>query len=336
MSKTLKIILIVFGVIIVLLATCLIVFFVFIRSGDQKEKTSVNQSTPSESLNDATETTKSSDTTTIAPTTWQEVGPAVEGGYGDAEIVTLADGTYRMYYTTNPESGRTDIYSSTSTDGVTWTQESGIRKTASNFADIVKLADGTYRMYFQSGMVIKSATSTDGLTWTDELGTRIDKIETDFNLDGVAAPTTQILDDGSYVMVYRGTELKPYGTQKLPNKDTQVLFYATSTDGLTWTKKGLAVDTRNEIFKGLADGPEFVKWDDGTLRLYFWGYKGVYFSTFADEKFSDPQFTFSNSADSLVPFPQNPPGDPTLVKIKDQWFMYYGQFGKGIYYATLQ
>lgn len=335
MSKTFKIVLIVAGIIIVLVATCLIVFFVFYKSDNRTENVAIEKSVPINSLDDPTEATNSSNTT-IAPTTWQEVGSAIEGGYADAEVVTLADGTLRMYYTTNPESGRSDIYSSTSTDGVTWTQESGIRKPSSNFTDIVKLADGTYRMYFQSGMVIKSATSTDGLTWTDELGTRIDKIETGFNLDGVAAPTTQILDDGTYIMVYRGTELKPYGTQKLPNQNTQVLFYATSTDGLTWTKKGLSVDTRNETFKGLADGPEFVKWDDGTLRLYFWGYKGVYFSTFADEKFSDPQFTFSNSADSLVPFPQNPPGDPTLVKIKDQWFMYYGQFTKGIYYATLK
>jgi hypothetical protein len=38
----------------------------------------------------------------------------------------------------------------------------------------------------------------------------------------------------------------------------------------------------------------------------------------------------------MAPFPENPPGDPTLIEINDKWFMYYGQHTKGIYYATLE
>jgi len=35
-------------------------------------------------------------------------------------------------------------------------------------------------------------------------------------------------------------------------------------------------------------------------------------------------------------FPSSPPGDPTLGKVGDKWFMYYGQHTKGIFYASLE
>jgi len=56
--------------------------------------------------------------------------------------------------------------------------------------------------------------------------------------------------------------------------------------------------------------------------------------TYNQRTFSKAVFDFTNNKDSMAKFPPNPPGDPTLAKIKDKWFMYYGQHGKGIYYAT--
>ena len=84
------------------------------------------------------------------------------------------------------------------------------------------------------------------------------------------------------------------------------------------------------------DGPELVKWDDGSIRLFFWGYFGVYESTFENGNFSEPKFVYYGpNFDEKVLFPPSPPGDPTLVKIGDTWNMFYGYFQKGIYRATL-
>lgn len=270
---------------------------------------------------------------------WQEAGVAVSGKYADADVIELANGKFRLYYSVEPEvaGNNFELFSATSSDGITWQQESGTRKTMATFPDVIKLSDGRWRMYFQNAGVIKSAISTDGLTFTDEPGTRISKDETGYNLENVGAQTTTQLNDGSFVMAYRGTINTPYqGKDKVPNQNTQLYFYATSTDGLTFTKKGLALESRNDTLNGLTDGGEWVKWADGDLRLYFWTYTGVYHVTYAAGKFTaEPTFDFMNQKTSAMnKFPQDPPGDPTLAKIGNQWFMYYGQHTKGIYYAT--
>lgn len=260
---------------------------------------------------------------------WQEVGAALAGTYADADIVTLGDGTHRMYAATQPEvaGNKLEIYSATSKDGVTWTKEAGTRKTMATFPDIMKLDDGTYRMNYQNAGVIKSATSKDGLTFTDEAGTRVDKTtDTGIALDNVAAPSTLKLSDGTYLMVYRGSINEPYAAETVPNKTMGVVMYATSTDGKTWTKKGLAIDTRTDTtLKGWADGPELVEYDD-EIRVYFTNYSGIYYSVYKDGSFTKPQFSWQLSGGI-------PPGDPTLLKVGTQWYMYYGRHPEGIYYA---
>lgn len=278
---------------------------------------------------------------------WKEKGVAIAGNYADADVVDLGNGPstgsgrakYRMYYAIEPEvkGNNLEIYSSISVDGINWTKEDGIRKTMATFPDLVKLSDGSWRMYFQNAGVIKSAKSTDGLSWQDESGVRINTDETGYTISQVAAPTTMQLIEGSYLMVYSGTMNQLYQTsEKLPNSDTRLFFYATSSDGLNFTKQGLALDTRNDTLLGFADGPDLVNWDK-QIRLYFWSYKGVYHLTYTNGKFStEPTFDFTNNSDPKIKFPSNPPGDPTLIKIGDNWFMYYGQHTKGIYRGVLE
>ncbi len=267
---------------------------------------------------------------------WKEVGPVIKGEYADAEIVDLGGGKFRMYYSVEPEvkGNKLELYSSTSNDGINWTKDAGTRKEFATFPDVVKLSDGSFRLYYQNMGIIKSAKSTDGLIWNDEPGTRVSKNETGYNLDRVGAQTTTQLADGSYIMVYTGTENKPYSNEKLPNQTTSYLFYAVSSDGINFTKKGLAVDSRDDTLKGFIDGEEWVKWDDGGLRLYFWSYKGIFHLDYQGGKFSKPELDFSK--DPNLQFSPNPPSDPTLAKINGKWFMFYGQHTKGIYYATQQ
>lgn len=282
---------------------------------------------------------------------WQEIGAAISGQYADADVVDIGGGKYRMYYSAEPEASKNlEVYSATSADGTNWTKEEGIRKTMAVFPDVIKLPDGKWRMYFQNEMVIKSAISDDGLTFKDEPGVRIDKNESTeeppseagLNLSSVGAQSTTQLENGDYIMVYRGTINEPYQTQeKIPNSDTQLYFRATSKDGLNFTKQGIAIDSRNDTLYGLADGADWVNWDDGNLRVYFWSYKGVYHlvlenASTNNPKFSAPVFDFTNKTDSNAKFLPDPPSDPTLLNINGKWYMYYGQHGKGIYYATLK
>ena len=269
---------------------------------------------------------------------WKGGGVAIEGNFADAEVIEVEDGKYRIYYTIEPEvpGNKLEIYSATSTDGKNWTKDEGIRKTFATFPDVIKLDDSRFRMYFQNAGVIKSAVSNDGLNWTDEPGIRVDALNNSgLKLENVAATTTTILPDGSYLMVYRGQVNKKY-PEKTPNSSMQLLLYATSKDGLTFDKRGVALDSRtSKTLKGLTDGPEVVQWDNGEVRLYFWSYKGIYHVNFKDGNFTkEPVFDFTTSDNPLSEFPENPPGDPTLAKINGKWFMYYGQHTKGIYYVT--
>lgn len=313
-------------VLIVLLLIVIAVVAVFLL----KDKKHANKEAPV--------TTEPENSTTSAGTNkWKESGVAIAGKYADADVVDFGNSSYRMYYSAEPETPdfKSQVYTATSTDGVAWTAGVEIKQGAT-FPDVIKLPDNRWRMYYQSNQVIKSAISIDGLSFTDEPGIRVDKIETGLEIENVAASSTTILADGTYLMVYRGMINEPYSTtEKLPNQFTQLFFYATSSDGLTFVKKGVAVDSRNATLNGLADGADFVKWDNGELRVYFWSYGGVYYSIYKDNKFSEPLFDFSKSSNSNQKFSSNPPGDPTLMKINNVWYMYYGQHTLGIYYATL-
>ncbi|MFH1056341.1 MAG: hypothetical protein V1717_00900 [Candidatus Micrarchaeota archaeon] len=270
---------------------------------------------------------------------WQYGGIAIPGTYADANIVNVGNGVFRLYYSIEPEvpGNKLELYSATSTDGKTWVTEEGVRKDWATFPDVVKLSDGRFRLYFQNAGVIKSALSTDGLSWEDEQGVRIDASNSlGLVFENVAAPTV-VYSDGEYVMVYRGTINQKYPAD-VPNPNTQLFLYATSKDGLEFVKKGLALDSRNSQFNGLLDGPAWAEWDDGSLRLYFWSYAGIYHVVFENGVFSEAEFDYTTSENAASPakFPPNPPGDPTLAKIGGVWQLYYGIHTKGIHYATLR
>ena len=126
-----------------------------------------------------------------------------------------------------------------------------------------------------------------------------------------------ILTDGSYLMVYAGTINEPYtvGGAKVPNDYSRVLIWATSTDGLIWKKEGIALDARNPVLEGFADGPDLVYWDDGSIRLYFWGYRGIYYSVFQDGAFSESVLAIEPDNPQNLMYPPSPPGDPTLINV---------------------
>lgn len=261
------------------------------------------------------------------------------GAYADSDIVDLGNGQYRMYYAAESETSNFhgQIYSAVSSDGINWTPEDGERKSSMTFPDVIKLQDGRWRMYFQDhDHVIKSAVSGDGLNFTDEDGIRIDRGESGYTIDEIGGQGTMILSDGTYLMVYSGQDYEHSYSDKVPNNKTANFFYATSSDGLTWQKRGLAVDSNNSTLEGWVDGADLINFD-GQPRLYFWGYQGIYYANYTSSRFSKPVFTFSPSVfDPSRVYPLLGASDPTLLKINNKWFMYYGRHISGIYYTTLE
>lgn len=262
-------------------------------------------------------------------------------GYADADVISLGDGKYRMYFGDVPSSKGFvhGIFSAISSDGKSWSKEDGVRQSNASFPDVIKLKDGSYRMYFQSMGGIQSAASKDGMNWTKESGVRIDASDSaGLKITQVGAPSTIQIDNGTYVLVYRGTLDSTYDPEA-PNKGTNLIFWATSADGLNFQKQGIAVDSRNATYNGFLDGPDFSKWDDG-WRLYYWTYSGIYYDTFDGKKFGGDYGAIKPKSDNpMAKFPPNPPGDPSIIKIGDIWYMYYGSFEGGnqtLYYVILQ
>lgn len=265
---------------------------------------------------------------------WQDGHEALKGPYDAAEVVDLGNGSYRMYYdiVAKPQTG---VYSAISNDAVHWKPEPGIRKESADWPSVIKQADGVWRMYYHSGNSIKSATSPDGITWTDDEGIRIDTADskTVLTIDDVSEPAVRQLNDGAYLMVYTGIINQKFANSALNNNKTSLFLWAISQDGTTFDKKGLAIDSRNDMFQGQINGPQLVRWTDGTMHLFFWSKKGIYDSPFKNDAFIDPRIAFAKSENGRPS--ATPPADPALLKVGNKWFMYYQEHDKGIYYATL-
>ena len=118
--------------------------------------------------------------------------------------------------------------------------------------------EGTYRMYFTGQGGIWTATSTDGLSWATPVLAA--------SISGATNPSVLRLTDGTFLMLY--------GIQP-PLTQTERLYRATSTDGITFTQY-VGPYAGGSILSGEA-GEDFVSVPDmlyinsTTVRLYYVG-----------------------------------------------------------------
>ncbi len=181
--------------------------------------------------------------------TWTKHGVVVDlGGPGDPDSANMNtpsvmydNGEYKMWYAATDDLWpKCWILYANSSDGITWNKH-GVVFTfgppLENLAVITPnvIKDGSiYRMWYAgwdgSNYRIFSATSPDGLTWTRQ-GLAID-IGSPGSLDSYFAYSPYVMIDGMYRMWYAGFD----GT------NTRIL-YANSSDGVTWVKQGISIDT---------------------------------------------------------------------------------------------
>lgn len=152
------------------------------------------------------------------------------------------------------------VQAHTSTDGRTWTRESGWKAPGMGASDITIVnIDSGYRMYYaemasnSSGgsgggcsiKRVKSATSTDLRNWTVESGVRLENA-------GCGVPQVVRNPSGGWHLYYVASQTDGHGTQM-----------ATSADGLTFTKRsGLLIgeDLVDPSVVVLADGTWLMAW----------------------------------------------------------------------------
>jgi len=198
-----------------------------------------------------------------------EPGTRLPDGSGMPRVVANPAGGWRLYFISGG-----GIRSAVSTDGVTFTVESGFRITreAAGFtgttvsdtsgATVIRRADGRYRMYFSDlprpgdppgGHRIKSAVSTDQLTWTVEPGIRI----------GPGAPVlTESAEHPFALANANGSVTLYYGRFTGPGSASpEGLYESTSIDGLTFDRETY------DLFFG--NDPDVLRLADGTLAVYY-------------------------------------------------------------------
>ena len=183
------------------------------------------------------------------------------GGSWDDEGVVLPSvifesDIFKMWYH-GDDGSATRIGYATSPDGVTWTKSgsnpvlslgsSGSWDDAAILEPTVLFDGSIYHMWYQgfggSNRRIGYATSPDGVTWTKSGSNPVLNLGSSGSWDDLELRQPfVILDGGLYRMWYTGS-----------NGSIQQFGYATSTDGVSWTKHG-----GNPIMNRGASG----SWDD--------------------------------------------------------------------------
>jgi len=216
--------------------------------------------------------------------------PLGTAGSGDSQKVSMptvligSDGLYRMWYG-GFDGTNWRIFYATSSNGLNWTKKnnsildpsdttgtdgriplgtngSADQKDASAPSVIWDSTDNLYKMWYstvQPGYILM-ATSPDGLTWT-KINNQIPNTSNTLSTDGrVAIGVIGTNDDtavrnpsviqfgGLYQMWYVAVNTNPQGAQG------QLIDYATSPDGLTWTKYDNSLTSNGKISNGLITG----------------------------------------------------------------------------------
>ncbi|MFQ5681463.1 MAG: hypothetical protein ACE5GG_05395 [Candidatus Omnitrophota bacterium] len=202
------------------------------------------------------------------------------GGYADASVIRLDDGTYLMYLSRNRETGeRHGVFVLSSTDGIRWERE-----TATVLPDVavgraVRFPGGVRYYYHQPpgrrvnrGSIVSSFSRNGISNWQYE-GGRIEP------RPGYAAvgPTIIRLRDGTYRMFFHEAKLGEDG--KMPRVPEAEIVGASSRDGLSWQRDTSPSIVSEKAVEGgrvlNARHPFVMPWKDGYL-MFYWAHRLIY------------------------------------------------------------
>ncbi|MDO8467720.1 MAG: hypothetical protein Q7S56_02125 [Nanoarchaeota archaeon] len=208
-----------------------------------------------------------------------------------------------------------------------WEKDSSSRVVDGSVPFVHALKDGKIRLYYCNSKGILSATSSDGLTFTKEQGIRISP-GTGFE-SNVCDPTIVNLPDGKMRMYYKGADSQNAG----PGQSIHKIYSAISSDGLTFQKEGLRIDSETNGDNGWASVPDAIILSDGRVRIYYVTASGMGHGI--GSAISSDGLNFVKEEGIRVPNLV----DPALVKINDKYILFaasiderFTALPKGIYY----
>ena len=205
------------------------------------------------------------------------------------EVIPLPNGRYRMYFENKTVAGSSVILSAISDDGMSWSQEPGVRfgdgqgdygSPRCIYLESASYGSGRdwkYRLYFHhyfddpppggARKHIISANSDDGLHFERDPGVRIAQTKP-LESYQTYAPEVVRLGAGTFRMYYAGWTQDP--TVKKGSPYNGRIFSATSQDGLNWVKDdGICLDIGGQWDPVKASEPCVIELHDGGLRLFY-------------------------------------------------------------------
>src|SRR3989344_5514311 len=208
-----------------------------------------------------------------------------------------------------------------------WEKDDDSRITGGSVPFVYRLEDGRVRLYYCENSGILSAISNDGLTFAKEQGVRIFP-GTGFELQ-VCDPTMVDLLGGKMRMYYKGADSQIGG----PGQSIHKIYSAISSDGLTFQKEGLRIDSETSGDNGWASVPDAIVLSDGRVRLYY--VTATNMEHGIGSSISSDGLNFVKESGMRVPNLV----DPSLVMINDKYLLFaasiderYAALPKGIYY----
>lgn len=214
----------------------------------------------------------------LKPTADSELAPHKQGNVYAPDLL-IENGKYRMWYGGQGKDGHDRIHYAESIDGRTWTKRGVVFEDSSanhvNDPSVIRVGN-RYSMYYTvagSGVTdrIDVATSEDGLTWK-RIATALKPGEPGSWDSLLVGRPSVLFEQGLFKMWYDGRKDLPLGAPdaaapKSANSHRSV-GYATSTDGIHWTK------SPNAVFENDAGGIH-VSHEQSKYRMVYETHQGT-------------------------------------------------------------
>lgn len=196
----------------------------------------------------------------------------------------------------------------------TWEKNKTVLFENTTSTDTHKLDDGTFRMYLMGQGGINYADSKDATTFETPQSTGVTESQGKF----LSNPSVLKIADNNWIMVYEEAPMQQPGQKQGPPgpESQRNLMLATSTDGKSFTKAGMAIDSSKEKDDNyFASVPDLVKTPDNKIRLYYVCGGEAVCSAISDDGKAWTRETGIRMGDKAV--------DPDVLYKDGKWVMYF-------------
>lgn len=205
---------------------------------------------------------------------------------GPRVVLTLGPTDYRMWYEAVPAPNRSKVGYAVSEDGIIWTKKGSLATLDPSEAweggpngevspNSILVEGGVYKLWYHSFGTdgkrrIGYATSADGLIWTKNPKPVLD-VGPPGSLEDQFVVEPRVFKVGSQYRMYYGANAR--GETDMGKARW---FYATSADGINWTRKGQVWNKQADSGYGIVfDGSEWHAW-------YGVGFKAINYASSKD------------------------------------------------------